>query len=176
MKIRKSRELVIVGSVAITLLWSSTTPTLAQSPQGGFAHVINAARAHPGCLGVETGQTSSGKRIIFAWFENKKAVLNWYYSDTHQGAIKQFFPQFQQAPKRTPLADVPDEGPVMAIASLTLADKPPADTTTLPVSQIAIELYRPLPGGIALGGRFAPATLKVPGMRELRLTKEERDQ
>ena len=66
MNMGKRRELVIVGSVAVTLLWSSTTQALAQSPQGGFAHVINAARAHPGCLGVETGQTSSGKRIIFA--------------------------------------------------------------------------------------------------------------
>jgi len=34
MKIGKSRELVIVGSVAVTLLWSSTTPALAQSSQG----------------------------------------------------------------------------------------------------------------------------------------------
>ena len=33
-----------------------------------------------------------------------------------------------------------------------------------PDAQIAIELYRPLPGGLMLGGRFAPATVKVPGM------------
>ncbi len=39
MNMGKRRELVIVGSVAVTLLWSSTTPALAQPPQGGFAHL-----------------------------------------------------------------------------------------------------------------------------------------
>src|SRR3989442_6951591 len=92
MKIGKSRELVMVGSVAVTLLWSSTTPPLAQSPQGGFAHVINAARAHPGCLGVATGQTSRGKRISFAWFENKKARVGWYHSGVHQKAMPTAMP------------------------------------------------------------------------------------
>ena len=68
------------------------------------------------------------------------------------------------------MKDVPDDGgPVLAIASITMADKAPGDVTTLPISQIAIELYRPLPGGIALGGRFAPAAIKVPGLREAAL-------
>jgi hypothetical protein len=61
---------------------------------------------------------------------------------------------------------VPDEGePVLAIASLTLTGAPTGDVASLPISQIAIELYRPLPGGLAAGGRFAPAGLKVPGMQ-----------
>jgi hypothetical protein len=34
------------------------------------------------------------------------------------------------------------------------------------VPQIAIELYAPLPGGLAVGGRFAPSSVKVPGMIE----------
>jgi hypothetical protein len=36
----------------------------------------------------------------------------------------------------------------------------------LPVSQIAIELYAPLPGGLAAGGRFAPSSVKVKGLIE----------
>jgi len=116
---------------------------------------------------VEVARTGSGKQVIFAWFEDKKAALNWYYSDTHQAVMKQFCPQSQEASKRTPMKDVPDDGgPVLAIASLTMADKAPGDITTLPISQIAIELYRPLPGGISLGGRFAPSAIKVPGLRE----------
>ncbi len=78
MKIRKSWELVIVGFVALTVFWSWITAALAQAPPGApgdFANVVSAARAWPGCLGVETGQTSSGRRIIFAWFENKKALV-----------------------------------------------------------------------------------------------------
>ena len=35
------------------------------------------------------------------------------------------------------------------------------------VTQIAIELYAPLPGGLAVGGRFAPSTVSVPGMMEV---------
>jgi hypothetical protein len=32
---------------------------------------------------------------------------------------------------------------------------------------IAIELYAPLPGGIAAGGRFAPASMNVPGLMDV---------
>ena len=130
----------------------------------GFPDLVGGLKATPGCLGVDTARTSSGKQVIFAWFEDKKAALAWYYSETHRTAMKQFFPQSDQS-KRTPMADVPDDGtPILAIASLTLADKTQATATTSPFSQIAIELYRPLPGGLALGGRFAPATVKVPGL------------
>ena len=139
-------------------------------PPPGFPDLVGALKSTPGCVGVEVARTGSGKQVIFAWFEDKKAALNWYYSDTHQAAMKQFFPQSQQEPKRTPLKDVPEDvGPVLAIASITLADKAPGDVTTLPISQIAIELYRPLPGGLALGGRFAPAAIKVQGLREVPL-------
>jgi hypothetical protein len=35
-------------------------------------------RATAGCPGVETAQTTSGKQVIFAWFEDKKAALAGY--------------------------------------------------------------------------------------------------
>ena len=68
---------------------------------------------------------------------------------------------------RGPLADVPDDGrPIMAIASVVLAK--PQDGIPQkglpPVTQISIELYTPLPGGLAAGGRFAPASVNVPGL------------
>ena len=127
----------------------------------GFPDLVRALKATPGVLGVETARTSSGKQVIFAWFENKKAALTWYYSDTHRSLQKAFAPA---APARTPMADVPDDGsPVLAIASLTLTGAPTAENP-FPVSQIAIELYKPLPGGLAAGGRFAPSTMKVPGL------------
>jgi hypothetical protein len=120
-------------------------------------------KSTPGVLGVETARTSSGKQVIFAWFENKKAVLTWFYSDTHLGAMKTFAPDTSIG--RAPLAHVADDsGPILAIASLTMVDKPQVDGVRLPVSQIAIELYAPLPGGLAVGGRFAPDGVKVPGL------------
>ena len=144
----------------------------AQPPAGGFPDLVGALKATPGCIGVETARTASGKQVIFAWFENKKAVLNWYYSDTHLQVKNQFAP----GSTHTPLADVPDDGqPVLAIASLTLTGAPTGDAASLPVSQIAIELYRPLPGGLAAGGRFAPEALNVPGMQMVTLPARSKD-
>ena len=51
----------------------------------------------------------------------------------------------------------------MVVASITFSDKPQFDTTNLPISQISIEVYKPMTGGVYLGSRFAPDTLKVPG-------------
>ena len=149
------------------------TTVRAQTAPGGFPDLVAGLKATPGCLGVETARTASGKQVIFAWFENKKAVLNWYYSDMHRTVAKQFFPG---ATERTPMADIPDDGsPILAIASLTPAEKAPGGLTTLPISQIAIELYRPLPGGLAAGGRFAPEALKVPGLQMVTLPARSKD-
>jgi len=176
MKIRKSRELVIVGSVALTLFWSCVTAAFAQPPPGApgsFANVVSAARAWPGCLGVETGQTSNGRRIIFAWFENKKALVAWYHSDVHQKAMKTAFPN--QRFDREPLPDTPENsGPILAIVSLKVADTPRSDATSMQIASIGIELYTPLPGGVAVGGRFAPDAVKVRGLREIDIGTAQR--
>jgi hypothetical protein len=151
--------------VVLTLLTWSGAPAFAQAPQGGFAAVIEAARAHPGCLGVETGQTASGRRVIFAWFEDKKSLVSWYRSEPHQRAMKVAYPN--QTFDREPLPDLPEgSGPILAIVSLKLLDQPKPGTTGLPIASIGIELYTPLPGGVAVGGRFAPDAVKVRGLRE----------
>jgi hypothetical protein len=133
-------------------------------PVSAFPDLVGALKATPGCLGVETARTSSGKQVIFAWFEDKKAVMTWYYSDAHIASLS----MLGAAPSSHPMADVPDDGtPVLAIASLTPVSHPEDRSNPFSVSQIAIELYRPLPGGLAAGGRFAPSTLKVPGLRDV---------
>ena len=166
MKIRKSRKLVIAGSVALALFCVWATASLAQAPRAGFPDVVGALRVTPGCLGVETAQTPSGKRVIFAWFENKKALVGWYHSDVHQKAMKTAFPN--QTFDREPLPDLPeDSGRILAIVSLKLLDIPSPGATSMPISSIGIELYGPLPGGVAVGGRFAPDALKVRGLREI---------
>ena len=151
-----------------TLVAGQPSPAAQPPAAGGLPDLVAALKATPGCLGVETARTSSGKQVIFAWFENKKAVLTWYYSDTHRSVQKMFAPG---SPARTPMAGVPDDGnPVLAIASLTLSGAPPSAGMP-PVSQIAIELYRPLPGGLAAGGRFAPAAMNVPGLVDAPMPK-----
>ena len=160
---------IVIAVVASLLLgFSWVASARAQGPPRDFAGVVNAARAWPGCLGVETGQTSSGKRVIFAWFEDKKALVGWYHSEVHQKAMKTAFPS--QTFDREPLPDTPaGSGPILAIVSLKLLDTPRPDATSMPIASIGIELYTPLPGGVAVGGRFAPAALKVHGLREIEL-------
>ena len=120
--------------------------------------------AIPGCLGTEAARTESGKEVIFAWFEDKRAVLRWYHSPIHQRTMRGAFSGFEP---QGPLKVVPDDvGPILAIASLTFTDQASLDGGSLPISQIAIELYRPLAGGLAFGGRFAPDRLVVPGLRD----------
>lgn len=118
--------------------------------------------ATPGCLGVKAFSTEQGKQfVIMAWFENKKAVKTWYYSKMHMDAMAKFFPGISPKP---PLENFKDEkSPIMLIASVTPSDKP-KEGQQLAVSQIAIEAYTPVPGGIALGGTFAPASLHVKGL------------
>ncbi len=154
---------LVAASVVVIALLASTTPAGAQ--ELGFPDLVSGLAAIEGVVGVETAQTSSGKQLIFAWFEDKAAALRWYYSEMHRGVQDAFFPD--RAP-HVPLEHVPDDvGPIMAIASVTMADSAYFAETSLPISQIAIELYTPLPGGLFLGSRFTPDGVKVKGMRNV---------
>jgi hypothetical protein len=159
------KEILLALLLGLLML---TPPLLAQraaSESPASPDLVGALKSTPGCLGVETARTASGKQVIFAWFANKNALLDWYYSPVHQQLMAQFFPN---ATARTPIPDVPDnDQPILAVASLTMSDKPVTGVTSLAISQIAVELYQPLPGGIALGGRFAPGVMKVPGLTDV---------
>ena len=155
-------------SVALAMWCAWSTPAVAQAPVGGFPNVVGALRTAPGCLGVETAQTASGKQVIFAWFEGKKALVDWYHSDAHQRAMWTVFPN--QTFDRQPLPDLPeDSAPILAIVSVKFADAPSTDARPRRMASIGIELYGPLPGGVAVGGRFAPAAVKIPGLREIEM-------
>ena len=154
-----------IGIVLVLLGVAQVAAGEGDAPGMGFPDLEEGLKSVPGCLGVETAQTSSGKSVIFAWFEDKQAVLKWYNSEMHQQVLQQFFADSEHQP---PLHGVPDDsGPIMAIASITFSDETHFETTQLPISQIAIELYAPIPGGIFLGGRFAPESLTVEGMRDM---------
>jgi hypothetical protein len=159
----KRYGLVIACALTVVAGWCTTAD--AQAPPRGFPNVIEALKTTPGVLGVETGQTSSGKRVIFAWFENKQALVDWYHGDAHQKAMRTVFPNITF--DRRPLPDLPeDSGPILTIVSVKFTE---AGTGAPKFSSIGIELYGPLPGGVAVGERFAPPTLKVRGLREIPL-------
>lgn len=135
-----------------------------QNGPEGFPDLVGGLQAIDGVLGVETATMASGKQVIFAWFESKEAVLRWYNSRMHRGVQQAFFPGQGFG---TPLEGVPDDvGPVLAIASITMATTSELEETSLPISQIAIERYTPLSGGLYLGGRFAPDSLGVPNLKD----------
>jgi hypothetical protein len=163
------RFTAFVGALAIIALAVGAGASPAADPpakgkDAGLPDLVGALKASPGCLGVETARTASGKQVIFAWFEDKKAALKWYSSDTHQAVMKRFLPDYKSG--RKPLADVPDDGgPLLVVASITLGEKPTAEKP-LPFKQIAIEVYQPLGEGLNIGGRFAPEKMKVPPRKD----------
>ena len=169
MMTRRIGRLAAGGAVALTLCCASIEPAHGQaSTPGGFPNVVNALKASPGVLGVETGQTASGRRVIFAWFDGKKSLVEWYHSDVHQRAMRVVYPNGTFG--REPLPDVPDTtGPILTIVSVKFADAPEPGASAPRIVAIGIELYGPLPGGVAVGGRFAPAAVKVPGLRDIDL-------
>jgi hypothetical protein len=166
-RMKQFRELGAILLLTAAIFTPAMLSAQAPAAPGGFPDLVGALKATPGVLGVDAAQTMSGKQVIFAWFENKQAVLNWYNSDVHRKLMN----GFSSGPRRPdgPLAGIKDDsGPVLAIASLTI-DRAAMQRGDLKAgtTQIAIELYAPLPGGLAAGGRFAPASMKVPGLIEV---------
>jgi hypothetical protein len=166
-RMKQLRELGAVLVLAAAIFTPAIIAAQAPARPGGLPDLIGPLKATPGVLGVDAGQTMSGKQVIFAWFENKQAVLNWYNSDVHRRLMN----GFSSGSRRPdgPLAGIKDDsGPILCIASITI-DMAAAKSGDLKgaTSQIAIELYAPLPGGLAAGGRFAPSTVKVPGLIEV---------
>jgi hypothetical protein len=157
--------------VAIGLVIGATIPRVlaqdgAAKPQtvADFPDLVSGLRATPGCLSVRTSSFDAGKQLaIFAWFKNKAAVNSWYHSTMHRGAMKKFFPTFPA--KRESLESFKDEkSPLLVVATVTPSDKPKVQGTQLSISQIGIEIYTPVPGGLTLGGGFGPVQMDVPGL------------
>lgn len=156
-----NRTLALAVVLGLSTFLNAADPPTAEKKKGGgpFGDLGGALQASPGCLGVESARTSSGKQVIFAWFENKKAAMTWYNSDFHQNLMQKFYPNEKSG--RKPLADVIDENaPILTIASVTFHEKPAEGQS--PFKQIAIELYQPLGGGLDFGGKFAPSKMKIP--------------
>lgn len=136
-----------------------------QRPDLG-AMLIQGLESTEGCLGVDAGQFKSGKNAIIAWFENKAAAIRWYNSRTHMGAMHMAMGEQAATMKHDPLSHVDDPTiPIMVIASITFQNEPAIEGMNLPISQIAIELYTPLPGGAYITSRLAPDSLDVPHMK-----------
>lgn len=159
------------GLIAGTLFFATSPDAVAQQQASPAAdptanmgqQLMDGLNSTPGCLGVQTGDTHAGHSFIMAWFENAEAARAWYLHPTHQAMVN----MAGGVQKHAPLEHVTDENaPVMVIASITFAEKPEIPNIPIPISQIAIEMYTPLPGGAMVNGRLAPEGINVPHMKD----------
>ena len=167
--------IVAAAAISVTAFHATAQPGAAPeqgqqaqgNPMEGLGErLVAGLNASEGCLGTDVGQMQSGKLIICAWFENAEAARVWYHSRTHRGAMNMFMRG--QQPQGEPLEHVEDEDtPVMVVASITPATEEQIAAMRMPISQIAIELYAPLPGGASINGTFAPANMDVPHMNKI---------
>ncbi|MEX0876039.1 MAG: hypothetical protein WD114_01150 [Phycisphaerales bacterium] len=128
-----------------------------QAPDIG-ALLIKGLNDTDGCLKVITAQTSEGTNTIIAWFEDKAAVENWYYSPTHTRTMQMVGADPEN---KKPMAHVKDaDAPVMVMASIKLGGPNPLPGP-MPISQISIELYTPLDAGASINGRLMPEEIKL---------------
>jgi len=166
--------------VLASAIWADDTKTgssAAARPEAAALQMgqtlIAKLKESPGCLGVESGKMQSGKLVIFAFFENKKAVLTWYDSPFHQKLIGMVKPYQDQ--KHVALKEVPDGVPLMAVASISFDGNPAKANSKIPFSQIAIEVYTPMTAGLSIGGSFAPdafRALQKPSSKSVREKKQ----
>jgi hypothetical protein len=169
--------LLFTAGTAFGLILLPNLQTAAAAPQGtqsvrDFPNLQKGLMETPGCLGVQTFSVDGGKKLVIgAWFENRKAMEAWYYSKMHQEAMAKFFPGMGSKGGKPFAAFKDEKSPLLVIASVTPGAKAIGNGSNLAVSQIAIEGYAPIPGGLAFGGTFAPDSLKVPGM--VRLSPEK---
>ena len=134
-------------------------PQPGQPPRANLGVILtNAMKSVPGCHGAEAAQLQSGKLMIMGFFKDKQAAMVWYNHPMHQRMQDAAAPNRDKT--RAPMADVPDGVPLMIVASMTPAEKPP-EGSTFPFSQIAIEVYTPLTSGLNFGGGFAPEEFRA---------------
>lgn len=96
-------------------------------------------QGQPGLLAVHrlTSLDHPGMLVILTWWKDKKALTDWYYSETHQGMMHWVYNREAHAP-----------------AGSLAGDRQTVQMTE--ASQIAMELFTVLPGGVQYGGGIGP--------------------
>ncbi|MEJ7605472.1 MAG: antibiotic biosynthesis monooxygenase [Bryobacteraceae bacterium] len=96
--------------------------------------IIRQLDGYPGLLGkhVAASLDHPGMFIIFTWWKNKQALNDWFYGDLHQGWMRQ-------------------RGSAMSGETSYAPGEMP--------SQVAMEIFAGLPGGVQVNGGFIPGEL-----------------
>lgn len=108
---------------------------------------LNNLQKQSGMLGMRMMEDieKPGMLIIMTWWQDKKALNDWFYSDTHQGLIKEYY----------------TAGANQSSSSVKEGDAPLTSS-----SQVGMELFTTLPGGLTYGGGLTPpgAEKKAPNL------------
>lgn len=106
---------------------------------------LNSLEKQSGMLGMRMMEDIEKPEmlIIMTWWQDKKALNDWFYSDTHQGLIKEYY---------------------NAGASQTFANSKNGSSSLAGSSQVGMELFTALPGGLTYGGGLTPSGVekKIP--------------
>ncbi|MEM8873200.1 MAG: hypothetical protein AAGD32_02970 [Planctomycetota bacterium] len=157
-------NLKLLPSVAVLgalILFVSLGAQEQQRPNMGQM-LVDGLKSTPGCLDADAANLSSGKACIFAWFENKEAALAWYHHPVHVRMRAAIPTPDVGEEDREPMANVPDDVPVLAVATMIFDGEPLVKDSPVPFSGISIELYTPLDAGLRANGGFAPSGF-IPG-------------
>lgn len=153
----------LVGNPAGAQDASPAQPPAKPAPQNGGGQLgmfVNAMKKAPGCLGVDQAQVMGGRLALFGWFANKAQALA-FTNGPVCGVLKRMT---QLTPAEgDPLSDITDDKtPVLVVISFT-----PTQEKDVPsgLGQAAIEYWKPVSGGFAFAGRFAPEGVTVPGLQ-----------
>lgn len=166
-------QLALLGIVGvITALGFVATNSFARSGSGqppkrpdpsGEDRVASDIAKSPGCQGVRKLETSDGVKIYFSWFKNKEAALTWYNHRFHLSAMALVAQSFPGQTIHKPLRHVKDtDAPILVVTTMKHKDRAKTKPGEFPFVQLSMELYTPLPGGMTLGGRFAPTAVEIP--------------
>lgn len=120
--------------------------------------LVDGLKSVDGCLGVELARGQSGKSMIIAWFKDAESCRVWYSHPAHARMLEM---AGSDPAAGKPLEHVKDGTPVMVIASMTPAQTPQIEGMPIPISQLSIELFAPLPGGASINGRLSPEAFPV---------------
>jgi hypothetical protein len=158
----------LAGGTMLASAGQANQPGARQAPPGGGgqpdlgAMLIQGLRSTPGCLGADAAQTMSGRNTIIGWFEDKAAAMAWYEHPMHQRMMGGMADGDRSEP---PMAHVPDDIPLMIMATITPSERPEIPGFPGPIKQISIELFTPVPGGAMINGRLSPEGFKVAHMK-----------
>ena len=135
--------------------------------------LLSALRSVDGVYGVKSARVHDGTELIFAWFEDKSAVLRWFEHSYHRKLLRD-----AGRPEDNVAAEHFGDkvGPILVVASVAYApargsihasmfDDPVAGRPT----RFAIEYYTPLPGGAYMIEPFAPPGVqqRINGLRDV---------